>query len=50
MFKQASPAPLKAALEWLGFESQHLRLPMMPLSATEKAELFASLEGLGVPR
>jgi 4-hydroxy-tetrahydrodipicolinate synthase len=50
MFKQASPAPLKAALEWLGFESQHLRLPMMPLNATEKAELFASLEGLGVPR
>ena len=50
MFKQASPAPLKAALEWLGFESQHLRLPMMPLTAVEKRDLFAQLEALGVPK
>ena len=50
MFKQASPAPLKAALEWLGFENQNLRLPMLPLSSAEKAELFTSLEALGVPR
>jgi 4-hydroxy-tetrahydrodipicolinate synthase len=50
MFKQASPAPLKAALEWLGFESQHLRLPLMPLTPAEKSELFANLEALGVPR
>lgn len=50
MFKQPNPAPLKAALEWLGFESQHLRLPMLPLSAAEKSELFARLEALGVPR
>ena len=50
MFKHASPAPLKAALEWLGFENQNLRLPMLPLSSAEKAELFTSLEALGVPR
>lgn len=50
MFKQASPAPLKAALEWLGFESQHLRLPMVPLTAAEKRELFERLEALGVPK
>lgn len=50
MFKQPNPAPLKAALEWLGFESQHLRLPMMPLTTAEKAELHGKLEALGVPR
>jgi 4-hydroxy-tetrahydrodipicolinate synthase len=50
MFAQPSPAPAKAALEWLGFGPQRLRLPMMPLEPGEKATLFGELERLEVPR
>ena len=44
LFFKTNPIPVKAALEWLGFPPQHLRLPLVSLSDAEKQRLFALLD------
>lgn len=39
MFEQPSPAPVKAALNMKGIQVGNVRLPMLPLTDEEKAEL-----------
>lgn len=48
MFLTASPAPVKAALEMLGLEAGAMRLPLVECIDSEKAEIRAVLERLGL--
>ncbi len=44
LFRRTNPVPVKAALEFLGYPEQYLRLPLCPLGEEEKQELFQVLE------
>ncbi|MBO5249044.1 MAG: 4-hydroxy-tetrahydrodipicolinate synthase [Clostridia bacterium] len=44
LFSKTNPIPVKAALEFLGYEPQALRLPLCPLPEEEKQDLFRVLK------
>lgn len=44
LFRKTNPVPVKAALEFLGYPEQHLRLPLCPLGEEEKQALSKVLE------
>jgi len=50
-FCETNPIPVKAAMNWLGYSENTLRLPMTPLSPGQQAEEFKNqifyLRGLG---
>lgn len=48
LFKQPSPAPVKAALARLGFQTDRLRLPMVAIDSQETERLMATLAECGV--
>jgi 4-hydroxy-tetrahydrodipicolinate synthase len=48
LFLEPNPAPLKAALEWMGLASGELRLPLVPIEAATRAKLLAALAHAGV--
>jgi len=47
-FSEPSPAPIKAVLAMMGRIEEHLRLPMVPVSATTRQKLEALLGELGL--
>lgn len=47
-FLETNPAPAKAALAAMGMIQDVLRLPLVPLSASKRAPLFAALREAGV--
>lgn len=50
LFCETSPSPVKWALQRLGLCADHLRLPMVPLSAAGQASVEAALQAAGVLR
>ena len=48
LFIESNPAPVKAALAMLGVIEEELRLPLVPISATSRELLKATLKGCGV--
>jgi 4-hydroxy-tetrahydrodipicolinate synthase len=48
LFFTASPAPVKAALNMLGFEAGGVRLPMVELTEDELPRVSAMLEAHGL--
>lgn len=48
LFRKTNPVPVKAALEYLGYPEQYLRLPLCPLEEEEKEELFKTIGELRV--
>jgi 4-hydroxy-tetrahydrodipicolinate synthase len=48
MFFTASPGPLKAALNLLGFDAGGLRLPMVELTDDERPRVSAMLDRQGL--
>ncbi|RWZ60438.1 4-hydroxy-tetrahydrodipicolinate synthase [Halobacillus fulvus] len=46
MFSAPSPAPVKAALEYAGFDTGGLRLPLLPLSEKQKSSIHHLLQQL----
>ncbi len=47
-FSEPSPAPIKAVLALLGHGADHLRLPMIPVTASTRQKLERSLGELGL--
>jgi len=50
LFVETNPAPVKAALAMMGLIEEELRLPLVPISAANKARLTATLQNCGVLR
>jgi len=50
LFAESNPIPVKAAVEWLGFDVGPLRLPLTPLSDGARARLVAELGAAGIRR
>ena len=48
LFIETNPAPVKAALAWMGMCSEEIRLPLLPLTATSRAQLVETLKAAGV--
>ncbi len=48
MFAEPSPAPAKYGASLLGFGSERLRLPMVPLSDATKAQVREAMSGAGL--
>jgi 4-hydroxy-tetrahydrodipicolinate synthase len=48
LFAEANPIPVKAAVEWLGFETGAPRLPLTPITPAIRERLVAELGALGV--
>lgn len=48
LFLEPNPAPLKAALEWMGLSTGELRLPLAPIEDATRAKLRAALLAAGV--
>lgn len=48
LFAEPNPIPVKAAVEWLGFEVGALRLPLTPPSAAVQERLVRELSALGL--
>ena len=48
LFLEPNPAPLKAALERLGWCSGELRLPLLPVEGEAREELTRTLDALGL--
>ena len=46
---EPSPAPLKAAMEWLGLPGGALRLPMVPIADDTAARLRDAMVAAGLP-
>ena len=49
LFLEPSPAPLKAAMEWLGLPGGALRLPMVPIADDTAARLRDAMVAAGLP-
>ncbi len=50
LFIETNPVPVKAALAMLGQIDEEYRLPLVPMSATNRETLRATLRGVGVLR
>jgi 4-hydroxy-tetrahydrodipicolinate synthase len=50
LFLETNPAPVKAALALLGWCEEELRLPLVPITAANRARLKATLSACGVLR
>src|SRR5690606_16906039 len=48
LFAEPNPIPVKAAVEWLGFDVGEVRLPLTPLTPAVRDRLVAELEGVGL--
>ncbi len=48
LFLEPNPAPLKAALEWMGLATGELRLPLVPIEDGTRTKLRAALLKAGV--
>ncbi len=48
LFVETNPAPLKAAMEFLGMCASELRLPMCPVRPESKAKVIAALKNYGL--
>ena len=48
LFSQVSPTPVKAALQRMGYCSDYVRLPLIPLEEPYRAKLYAVMETLGI--
>jgi 4-hydroxy-tetrahydrodipicolinate synthase len=48
LFIETNPVPVKAALAMLGMMEEEYRLPLVPMSAANKATLRATLRKVGV--
>jgi 4-hydroxy-tetrahydrodipicolinate synthase len=48
LFLETNPIPVKAAMNYLGLSAGSLRLPMVPMSEGNKAELISVLNSSGV--
>lgn len=48
LFAEPNPIPVKAAVEWLGFEVGEVRLPLTPVSPAVRERLVAALEEVGL--
>src|SRR5690625_331204 len=50
LFAESNPIPVKAAVEWLGFNVGDPRLPLTPASAAVRSELEDAMLKLGIER
>lgn len=48
LFAEPNPIPVKAAVEWLGFDVGEVRLPLTPPTPAVRERLVAELEAVGV--
>ncbi len=48
LFAEPNPIPVKAAVEWLGFEVGPVRLPLTPISPAAREKLLDALREVGV--
>ncbi|HEY8484928.1 MAG TPA: 4-hydroxy-tetrahydrodipicolinate synthase [Longimicrobiales bacterium] len=48
LFAESNPIPVKAAVEWLGFEVGPVRLPLTPISEPARDKLIAALRDAGL--
>lgn len=48
LFSEVNPIPAKAAVSAMGFGEEHIRLPLTPMEAENRAKLFAEMNKLGV--
>lgn len=48
LFAESNPIPVKAALEWLGFEVGPVRLPLTAISEPVREKLIAALQDSGL--
>ena len=48
LFSEVNPIPAKAAVAAMGFGQEHLRLPLTPMEAHNRAILYAEMKKLGV--
>jgi 4-hydroxy-tetrahydrodipicolinate synthase len=50
LFIETNPVPVKAALAMMGLVAEEYRLPLVPMSAANRAKLRATLKGCGILR
>ena len=48
LFCEVNPIPVKAAISAMGFGTEHLRLPLTPMTSANRDRLFAEMKKLGV--
>ena len=48
LFCEVNPIPVKAAISAMGYGTEHLRLPLTPMTEANRARLFAEMKKLGV--
>jgi len=48
LFIETNPVPVKAALAMMGLMAEEYRLPLVPLSAVNRAKLRATLKACGI--
>lgn len=48
LFSRTNPTPVKAALARLGFGTDHVRLPLIPMESPYREKMFAEMEKLGI--
>jgi 4-hydroxy-tetrahydrodipicolinate synthase len=48
LFIETNPVPVKAALAMLGQVAEEYRLPLVPMSAANRAKLRATLKACGI--
>jgi len=48
LFSEVNPIPAKAAVAAMGFGTEHLRLPLTPMTAANREKLFAEMRKLEV--
>jgi 4-hydroxy-tetrahydrodipicolinate synthase len=48
LFAEPNPIPVKTAVEWLGFATGPLRLPLTPAEPAQRDKLIAALESAGL--